>query len=40
VSDDAFDLLDVRGVHGWSDMHVAARATPIAITINHIFPSR
>jgi len=29
---DEFDLLYARGVHGWGDMHVVTRETPIAIT--------
>ena len=37
MRDDEFDLLYVRGVHGWSDMHAVTRETPIAITITHIF---
>ena len=32
-SADAFDLLYVRGVHGWSGLHVVTRVTQIAITI-------
>jgi len=40
VRDDEFDLLYVRGVHGWSDMHVVARETSIAIKLAHIFQSQ
>jgi hypothetical protein len=36
LSDD-FDLLYIRGVHGWSDLHVVTRRTQIAVRITHIF---
>jgi len=34
---DEFDLLYIRGVHGWSDLHVVTRGTQIAVRITHIF---
>ncbi len=34
---DEFDLLYVRRVHGWSDLHVVTRDTQIAVGITHIF---
>jgi hypothetical protein len=34
---DEFDLLYVRGVHGWSDLHVVTRHPQIAVRISHIF---
>jgi hypothetical protein len=33
---DEFDLSTSRGVHGWSDMHVVARETPVAITMTSL----
>jgi hypothetical protein len=33
---DEFDLLYIRGVHGWSDLHVVTRETQIAMRITHI----
>jgi hypothetical protein len=33
---DEFDLLYVRGIHGWSDLHVVARDTKITVKITHI----
>jgi hypothetical protein len=34
---DEFDLLYIRGIHGWSDLHVVTRGTQIAVRITHIF---
>jgi hypothetical protein len=34
---DEFDLLYVRGVHGWSDLHIVTRDAQIAARITHIF---
>jgi hypothetical protein len=34
---DEFDLLYIRGLHGWSDLHVVTRDTRIAVRITHIF---
>jgi hypothetical protein len=33
---DEFDLLYIRGVAGWSDLHVVTRSTQIAMRIAHI----
>jgi hypothetical protein len=34
---DEFDLLYVRGVGGWSDLHAVTRHTQISMQITHIF---
>jgi hypothetical protein len=34
---DEFDLLYIRGIHGWSQLHVITRDTQIAVLITRIF---
>jgi hypothetical protein len=34
---DEFDLLYIRGIHGWSLLHVVTPDTQIAVIITHIF---
>jgi hypothetical protein len=34
---DEFDLLYIRGIGGWSDLHVVTRSTQVTVRITHIF---